>query len=49
MILRWCLPVLVADQMEEPAAVRVETRTLDRRDSLTVDLRPRGGFVARFT
>jgi len=29
--------------------VRVVTRTLRRQDSLKIDLRPAGGFVARFS
>ena len=41
--------VLVGDEPEDPAAVRVVARTLHREDSLNIDLRPAGGFVARFS
>jgi len=41
--------LLVGDEPEDPAAVRVVTRTLRRQDSLKIDLRPAGGFVARFS
>ncbi len=41
--------VLVGDEPEDPAAVRVVARTLHREDSLKIDLRPAGGFVARFS
>ena len=40
--------LLVADQLDDPAAVRVDHSTVRRDDSLKVDLRAGGGFVARF-
>jgi alpha-glucosidase len=39
---------LVRDQMDEPAAVKLEQVTLNRGDSLTIRMRAGGGFVARF-
>jgi alpha-glucosidase len=41
--------LLVADQMDEPAAVRVDQATVHRDDSLKIDLRAGGGFIARFS
>ena len=41
--------LLVADQMDQPAAVRVDHATVHRDDSLTIDLRAGGGFIARFS
>jgi alpha-glucosidase len=41
--------LLVRDKVEEPAAVAVEKTTASATTPLTVDLRPGGGFVARFT
>ena len=41
--------LLVGDESENPAAVRVETRTVRPEDSLAIDLRAAGGFVARFS
>ena len=43
-----CEALLVADQLDDPAAVRVDHSTVRRDDSLKVDLRAGGGFVARF-
>jgi len=40
--------LLVADQLDDPAAVRVDHSTVRRDDSLKVDLRAGGGFIARF-
>src|SRR5438094_896705 len=40
--------LLVRDAIDDPAAVRVEHATLRWEDDLTIDLRPAGGFVARF-
>ena len=40
--------LLVRDQMDEPAAARVERATVRASDSLRIDLRPGGGFVGRF-
>jgi len=39
--------LLVRDEVDEPAAVRVEHVTVRARDSLRIDLRAGGGFVAR--
>ena len=39
--------LLVADQMEDPAAVRISRASVRRDDLLKVDLRAAGGFVAR--
>ena len=39
--------LLVRDEADEPAAVRVEHVTVRARDSLRIDLRAGGGFVAR--
>ena len=41
--------VLVRDQMDEPAAVKIERRKVSRGESLTVAMRAGGGFVARFS
>ena len=40
--------ILVRDQMDDPAAVRMENISVSRGESLTVRLRAGGGFVARF-
>ena len=39
--------LLVRDEIDDPAAVRVEHATLRREDALKIDLRAGGGFVAR--
>ncbi len=39
--------ILIRDQTDEPAAVRVEHATVRAQDSLRIDLRAAGGFVAR--
>jgi alpha-glucosidase len=39
---------LVRDDPDNAAAERIERTTLSRQGSLTIDLRPGGGFVARF-
>ena len=39
--------ILVRDQTDEPAAVRVEHASVRAQDSLRIDLRAGGGFVAR--
>jgi alpha-glucosidase len=39
---------LVRDQMDDPAAVKIEHLSLTRQDSLTIKMRAGGGFVARF-
>ena len=41
--------LLVRDNVEDPAAVRVERSTLRRADTLSIDLRAGGGFLARFS
>jgi alpha-glucosidase len=41
--------LLVRDQPDDPAAVRIETAALRRTDSLAIDLRAGGGFIARFS
>ena len=40
--------LLVRDQANEAAAVKVEKATVSRSDALTLELRAGGGFVARF-
>ena len=40
--------MLVRDDLENPAAVKVESTTVRPADSLHVDLRAAGGFIARF-
>jgi alpha-glucosidase len=40
---------LVRDDKDESAAVMIEQTTVKRGDSLSIDLRDGGGFVARFT
>ena len=40
---------LVRDQLDEPAAVKIETVGLGRADALTIRMRAGGGFVARFS
>ena len=40
---------LVRDQMDEPAAVKIENQLISRRDNLSIRMRAGGGFVARFT
>jgi alpha-glucosidase len=40
--------MIVRDQKDDPAAVKIEKFTGSRRDQLTIDLRVGGGFVGRF-
>jgi alpha-glucosidase len=40
--------MLVRDQPEEAAAVKIENITLSQKESLTIELRGGGGFVGRF-
>ena len=40
--------LLVRDREDDPAAVVVENRTVRREDSVKIELRAGGGFVARF-
>ena len=41
--------MLVKDNMSNPAAVDVENKQVTSRDSLSITLRPGGGFIARFS
>ncbi len=41
--------MLVRDQSDEAAAVKIENTARSRSDSLTIELRAGGGFVGRFT
>jgi alpha-glucosidase len=41
--------LLVRDNADDPAAVRVERSTMRRGDTLSIDLRAGGGFLARFS
>ena len=41
--------MVVRDDLENPAAVKVESTNVRRSDSLGVDLRAGGGFIARFS
>jgi alpha-glucosidase len=43
-----CRVLLVRDQIDNPAAVKVEQASVNRGDSLTIELRAGGGFIARF-
>jgi len=40
--------MLVRDQMDEPAAVKIENLSVSSKDTLTIGMRAGGGFVARF-
>ena len=40
--------LLVRDQPENPAAVKIESAILGRGDSVEIELRSGGGFIARF-
>jgi len=40
--------LMVRDHTDEPAAVKVETRVASRNSPLRIELRPGGGFIARF-
>jgi alpha-glucosidase len=44
---QYCRVTLVRDQIDEPAAVKVEDLTTGPRDTLTIRMRAGGGFVAR--
>ena len=39
---------LVRDKMDDPAAEKMETAALSAGDSLSIEMRPGGGFVGRF-
>ena len=41
--------LLVRDNLEDPAAVRIERSTMRRGDTVSIDLRAGGGFLARFS
>jgi alpha-glucosidase len=41
--------MLVRDQKEDAAAVRIENISVSRRDRVTIELRDGGGFIARFS
>jgi alpha-glucosidase len=41
--------LLVRDRKDDSAALQVENATLGLGDSLTIELRAGGGFIARFT
>jgi alpha-glucosidase len=41
--------MIVRDQKDDPAAVRIENSNLSHRDQLMIDMRAGGGFVARFS
>lgn len=41
--------ILVSDQLDEPAGVRIEKQTVNSSSSLPIQLRSGGGFVARFS
>jgi alpha-glucosidase len=40
--------MLVRDQMDEPAAVKIENASIGISDSLVIGMRAGGGFVGRF-
>jgi alpha-glucosidase len=40
--------MLVRDKMDDPAAVIIENSSFRNRDSVKIDMRPGGGFIARF-
>jgi alpha-glucosidase len=39
--------MLVKDRLDDPAAVQIEHRSVKRTDSLKIDMRSGGGFIAR--
>lgn len=41
--------MIVRDKLDDPAAVIVENQTLTNRDSLKIEMRGGGGFIARFS
>jgi len=41
--------MVIRDQQDNPAAGTIENTTLSRSDSFAIDLRPAGGFIARFS
>jgi alpha-glucosidase len=40
--------MIVRDKMDDPAAVNIENSTLSNRDTLNIEMRLGGGFIARF-
>lgn len=44
-----CQALLIGDQPDNPAAIRVEKTEVHRDEALTVKLSPGGGLIARFT
>jgi alpha-glucosidase len=40
--------VSVRDKMDDPAALTIENSEVRKNDSLTAEMRPGGGFIARF-
>jgi alpha-glucosidase len=41
--------LIVSDKLEDPAAVKVENRTVRVDQSLEIQMRPAGGFIGRFS
>lgn len=41
--------LVVRDQKEDAAAVRIENTSVNRKDRMTIEMRDGGGFIARFT
>jgi alpha-glucosidase len=41
--------MMVRDQQDDAAAVKIENSTLSQTDASTIHLRPGGGFIARFS
>ena len=41
--------MLVRDDLEEAAAIKIENSALSKKDSLEIKMRPGGGFIARFS
>jgi alpha-glucosidase len=40
--------MLVGDQKDDPAAIKIESASVDRAESLRIEMRAGGGFVGRF-
>ncbi len=40
--------MLVRDKMDDPAALKIENKTASKTDSLSIEMRAGGGFIARF-
>jgi alpha-glucosidase len=41
--------MVVRDQKEDAAAVRIENISVSRKDRMAIELRDGGGFIARFS